>query len=82
MAGRAFADFQVLYQVVEGKRGLGNEEESVDFTDRGGQAEHADAIDEDREDLAFDRVDFLPGAMIELLHEWNPSAGGGLFNKI
>ena len=26
LAGRAFADFQVLYQVVEGKRGLGNKE--------------------------------------------------------
>ena len=68
MAGGAFADFQALDQVVERERGLGNEEESVDFTDRGGQAKHADAIDEDREDLAFDRVDFLPGAMIKLLH--------------
>lgn len=82
LAGGAFADFQALYQVVERERGLGNEEESVDFTDRGGQAKHADAIDEDREDLAFDRVDFLPGAILELLHAWNPSAGGGLFNKI
>ena len=69
LAGRAFADFQALYQVVERERALGNEKESVDFTDRGGQAKHADAIDEDREDLAFDRVDFLPGAMIKLLHE-------------
>ena len=68
LAGGAFADFQALYQVVERERALGNEEESVDFTDRGGQAKHADAIDEDREDLAFDRVDFLPGAMIKLLH--------------
>ena len=69
LAGGAFADFQALYQVVERERALGNEKESVDFTDRGGQAKHADAIDEDREDLAFDRVDFLPGAMIKLLHE-------------
>ena len=63
LAGGAFADFKALYQVVERERGLGNEEESVDFTDRGGQAKDADAIDEDREDFAFDRVDFLPGAL-------------------
>lgn len=82
LAGGAFADFQAFYQVVEREWALGNEEESVDFTDRGWQAKHTDAIDEDREDLAFDRVDFLPGAILELLHAWNPSAGGGLFNKI
>ena len=82
LAGRAFADFQAFYQVVERERVLGNEEESVDFTDRGGQAEHADTVDEDREDFAFDRVDFLSSVMLELLHGGNPSAKGGLFNKI
>ena len=72
----------MLYQVVEGERGLGNEEETVNFADRGGQAKHADTIDEDRKDFAFDWVDFLPGAMIELLHGSDINTGGGLFNKI
>ena len=68
LAGGAFADFQALDEVVERERGLGNEEEPVYFTDRGGQAKDADAIHEDREDFAFDRVDLLPGAVIKLLH--------------
>lgn len=72
----------MLDEVIERERGLGNEEESVNFTDRGGQAKHADAIDEDREDFAFYRVDLLPGAMIELLHGTEINAGDGLFNKI
>lgn len=63
LAGGAFADFQALDEIVERERGLGNEKEPIDFTDRGGQAKDADAIHEDREDFAFDRVDFLPGAL-------------------
>jgi len=82
LAGRAFADFQVLDQVIERERVLGNEEESVNFANRRRQAKHADAIDEDREDLAFDWVDFLPGAMLELLHDGNSNTEGSLFNKI
>jgi hypothetical protein len=82
LAGRAFADFQVLDQVVERERILGNEEESVNFANRRRQAKHADAIDEDREDFAFDWVDFLPGAMHELLHDENSNTEGSLFNKI
>jgi hypothetical protein len=54
LGGGAFADAEAGDEVVKGKGAGGDEEETVDFADGLGEAEDADAVDEEFHDLSFD----------------------------